>query len=110
MLSYQPQKTQKFAGEERKRREASMSMEQSIENATALTKSLPQMAYKLVATLLAMKDERDAIEEELNKKREEHQKVEASVAAARAELRDIQAERDRIFAMFRVEEKSNAAA
>jgi hypothetical protein len=39
MLSFRPQETQKFA-DEKPRREASMSMEQSIETAVALTKSL----------------------------------------------------------------------
>jgi hypothetical protein len=57
-----------------------------------------------------MKDERDAIEEELNKKREEYQQMEARLLAARRELADIEAERNRITGMFRkVLEKSDAA-
>jgi hypothetical protein len=111
---YEPHKVscrpQEKSGDERQTRkpEASMSIEQIIETATALKQSLPQMADQLISALTSMKDERDAIEEDLEKRREEHQKVEASVAVARAQLADIEAERNRIHAMFRVE-KSDAA-
>ena len=110
MLSFRPE-TQKFGGEERQPREASkMSMEQSIERAVELSKSLPQMADQLIAALQSMLAERDAIEEDLNKKREQHQKVEANLDAARRELADIEGERKRIHGMFtRLLEKSDAA-
>ena len=100
MLSFRPE-TQKFGGEERQPREASkMSMEQSIEHVTALSKTLPQMTDQLIGALQAMLEEREAIEDDLNKRREEHQKVEANLDAARRELADVQAERNRIIDMF----------
>jgi hypothetical protein len=112
LVSYSPREAHKFAVEERKpsgMSKSNMSMEQMIENATALSKSLPQMADQLVTTLTAVKDERDAIEEDLNKKREEYQEMEASLAAARRQLSDIQAERDRILGLFKRMEKQDAA-
>jgi hypothetical protein len=111
-VSYQPQEIGKFGGERKPSKEASMSnigIEQMIEHATALSKTLPQMADQLIAALTAMKDERDAIEEDLNERREEHRQVEASIAVARRELADIEAERKRIHAMFARAEKSDAA-
>jgi hypothetical protein len=98
-----PQQTPKFGGEERQRaasRMSNISIEQAIENATTFSKAFPQMADQLVGALTEMKEERDAIEVDLEKKREEHRQVEESIAAARRELADVQAQRNKILDMF----------
>jgi hypothetical protein len=63
---FRPQ--EKSVGEERQReasRMSNISIEQAIENATTLSKAFPQMADQLIAALKEMKEERNAVEEDL---------------------------------------------
>src|SRR5690242_4594671 len=97
-------------------------IEQMIENASALSKSLKQAADDFVAALTSMRNQAVSIEADLHERkigisneidrlsvglegrRQEHRQVEQSIAGLRAQLAslqaDFQADRNKIKAMF----------
>src|SRR5262245_1069361 len=93
--------------------------EQMIDSAVALTKSLTRAAENFVVSITLMRDEAIAMEADLNErkskitrefdrlkeellaKRQEHRQVEQSIGVLKRQLAELEAERQRLQAMFK---------